>query len=950
MKKIVIVHDRYDNSKNEYYEAEELSPFLFEYFKGKRPENLRFYHESMSHETDVTPKTIADVDRLEALTGTIYVEICGAWIWYVYYAVVAIAAIFSVYSILTMPKPSANGGVGSSNNELSNRSNKARVNSRKPDIYGTVRGFPDLVAATYTYYEEDNGREVEECLLEIGRGHFQVHDCRDGDTAVEGIDGVSISIYDPGVNIRGNTTIYKSGDSFTSLPLAVRKSDAINGQSLEKPNDLKLESSSIYFMTGGVIRSTDSSIDFTKYFKTADGIAITGAQYGVRDAILSGSAIVTSDFKVIVQSVKNIESFAEYKGLLLTGATFEYVVEETTIDPETGASTTKVIERSFRDISGQYEVASVIQTQVGSVFTYTIQLSSPKQVNYNWNYVIENQTISAGIVLNKNANTMNLDDNYSASIVTSSQITLANASTVNQDWLKLPTLFNGSTQGYTANVNLDIVASKWVGWFNIFFDGATHLTFNIYAPQGMYSTTDSGGERQAGCTVTIQYQMLDDNGAPIGEIITKDWAIWNQTKSSFGRTARYALPGKGNVRFRLSKTYAKENNRPVTEVKIKDVYASYAHSKSTYPGVTIVRSKTVATDGAMSVKDRKLNCLVTRKLKVDGTGQLVVTRDAGQALIDMALDPYVGRRSINEIDIDQIKSEIQKVKDYFGSDKAVEFCYTFDDDKLSFEEMVGMVASACFCEAYRYGNKIRFKFEQPQPNSVLLFNHRNKVPGSEKRTWTIGINKDYDGVELEWTDPSDDTRTTYSVPEDGSAKNPLKITTSGIRNEAQAKTRAWREWNKLLYQTESVEFDALDESNLLQRNDRILVADGTSLETQDGEIESVDVLTLTLSQDVNFEDGQIYYIHLQMPDASIDIIQCLKAEQSNQVILIRAPRMPLVIDDDRYIRTTYSIIKATDTDRQAFLLTEMSPNDAMTNKLTCINYDDRYYEKDHSFF
>lgn len=950
MKKIVIVHDRYDNSKNEYYEAEELSPFLFEYFKGKRPENLRFYHESMSHETDVTPKTIADVDRLEALTGTIYVEICGAWIWYVYYAVVAIAAIFSVYSILTMPKPSANGGVGSSNNELSNRSNKARVNSRKPDIYGTVRGFPDLVAATYTYYEEDNGREVEECLLEIGRGYFQVHDCRDGDTAVEGIDGVSISIYDPGVNIRGNTTIYKSGDSFTSLPLAVRKSDAINGQSLEKPNDLKLESSSIYFMTGGVIRSTDSSIDFTKYFKTADGIAITGAQYGVRDAILSGSAIVTPDFKVIVQSVKNIESFAEYKGLLLTGATFEYVVEETTIDPETGASTTKVIERSFRDISGQYEVASVIQTQVGSVFTYTIQLSSPKQVNYNWNYVIENQTISAGIVLNKNANTMNLDDNYSASIVTSSQITLANASTVNQDWLKLPTLFNGSTQGYTANVNLDIVASKWVGWFNIFFDGATHLTFNIYAPQGMYSTTDSGGERQAGCTVTIQYQMLDDNGAPIGEIITKDWAIWNQTKSSFGRTARYALPGKGNVRFRLSKTYAKENNRPVTEVKIKDVYASYAHSKSTYPGVTIVRSKTVATDGAMSVKDRKLNCLVTRKLKVDGTGQLVVTRDAGQALIDMALDPYVGRRSINEIDIDQIKSEIQKVKDYFGSDKAVEFCYTFDDDKLSFEEMVGMVASACFCEAYRYGNKIRFKFEQPQPNSVLLFNHRNKVPGSEKRTWTIGINKDYDGVDLEWTDPSDDTRTTYSVPEDGSAKNPLKITTSGIRNEAQAKTRAWREWNKLLYQTESVEFDALDESNLLQRNDRILVADGTSLETQDGEIESVDVLTLTLSQDVNFEDGQIYYIHLQMPDASIDIIQCLKAEQSNQVILIRAPRMPLVIDDDRYIRTTYSIIKATDTDRQAFLLTEMSPNDAMTNKLTCINYDDRYYEKDHSFF
>lgn len=948
MKTIIIVPDVYDRSKDEIYEnVEDTCKFITEYFFNLRPKNLRIYHESVSDETDVTPKNEHEIESLQQLEGTIYVVIKPTWIWYVYYAVVAIALIFSVYSILTMPKPNAQGNVGSSNNELSNRTNRARVKSRIPDIFGTVRAFPDLIAAVYTYYEEDNGREVEECLLAIGRGYYQIHDCRDGDTAVEGIDGVSISVYDPGANIRGNSTIYKSGNSFTSLPLAVRKSDAINGQSLEKPNDLKLESSSIYFMTGGVIRSTDSSIDFTKYFKAADGIAITGAQYGVRDAILSGSAIVTPDFKVIVQSVKNIESFAEYKGLLLTGATFEYIVEETTIDHETGESTTRVIERSFRDISGQYEVANIIQTQAGSTFTYTIQLSSPKQVNYNWNYVTENQAISAGIVLNKNANTMNLDDNYSASIVTSSQITLANASTVNQDWLKLPTLFNGSTQGYTANVNLDIVASKWVGWFNIFFDGATHLTFNIYAPQGMYSTTDSGGERQAGCTVTIQYQMLDDNGVPYGDIISKDLAIWNQTKSSFGRTARYSLPGKGNVRFRLSKTYAKENNRPVTEVKIKDVYASYAHSKSTYPGVTVVRSRTIATDGALSIKERKLNMLVTRKLKVDGTGPYVATNDAGQAVIAMASDDVIGR-GVPIVDLVQIKSEITLIKAYFGTAVATEFSYTFDDEKLSFEEMMGMVASACFSEAYRYGNRLRLKFEGPQEHSVLLFNHRNKVPGSEKRSYG-GNEKNYDGVDLEYTNPDDDTRSTYSIPEDGSAKNSLKITTSGIRNLAVAKTRAWREWNKIQHQDVSVEFDALDESNLLNRNDRILVADDTRLKTQSGDVRSVDVLTLTLSQDVIFEDGAVYYCFLQLPDKTVDSIQCSPGEYMNQIILSRVPLKPLVIDDDRVLKAKYVVVKAQDINKQAFMMTSLSLNDSMTNKLTAVNYSDLYYEKDHAF-
>ncbi|WP_171264702.1 host specificity factor TipJ family phage tail protein, partial [Acinetobacter sp. ANC 4558] len=793
-----------------------------------------------------------------------------------------------------------------------------------------------------------NGIEIEECLMVIGRGYYQIHNCKDGDTAIEGIEGTSVSIYDPNKSITGNETIYRTGTAFTSAPRAVRKSDAINGQSLVKPNDLSLESKALYFMTGGVIRNT-ANIDFTQSFKVGDGIAITGAGFGINDAILSGTAVLTPSFQVIVQSPLDIEAFAGYKGLLLNGASFEYIVEEIIVDPETGESTTVVKDRLFRDVSGQYEVSRVTRTLSQDIYTYTIQLVNAKQVNFNWNDVVEDQTVNAGITLNLNADSMTLDGIYSISAISSAQITLANASTVNAEWLKLPNMFNGSTQGKSTNVELEIVANKWVGWFNIEFEQATQAVFNVYAPQGMYATTDSGGERQAGCTVTVQIQMLDENKRPYGPIINHDWSIWAQTKSSFGRTYRYNLPDKGSFRFRLAKTYAKENNRPVTEVKIKSVYATYASQKRNYPDVTVVRLKTTATDGALSVKDRKLNCLVTRRLRVDGTGAYVATRDAGQALINMALDQYIGRRSASELDIVQIKAEIQKVKNYFGSDAATEFNYTFDDDNLSFEEQAGMIASACFCETHRYGNKLRWKFEGPQDHSVLLFNHRNKVPGSEKRTINIGINKDYDGVELEYTSPDDDIRTTYSIPENGSARNPMKITTSGIRNHAVAKTRAWREWNKLQYQSVSCEFTALDESNLLIRNDRILVADNRKLRTQDGQVEDVSGLTLTLSQDVELKPKTTYFICLQMDSGTVDMISCVMGNNPNEVILSRAPLKQLVVDEDRSITTTYLIVEEQDAKKQAFLLTELSPNDELTNNLTCINYDARYYEKDHSF-
>ncbi|WP_157407121.1 host specificity factor TipJ family phage tail protein, partial [Acinetobacter guillouiae] len=309
----------------------------------------------------------------------------------------------------------------------------------------------------------------------------------------------------------------------------------------------------------------------------------------------------------------------------------------------------------------------------------------------------------------------------------------------------------------------------------------------------------------------------------------------------------------------------------------------------------------------------------------------------------------IGRRSSLDVDIDKIKTEIQAVKTYFNSTDATEFCYTFDDDSLSFEEQAGMVASACFCEAIRFGNKLRLKFEKPQASSVLLFNHRNKVSSSEKRTYKIGNDKDYDGVELEYTSPDDDKRITYSVPESITLTNALKITTSGIRNHAVAKTRAWREWNKLEYQNVDCEFEALDESELLIRNDRILVANGTDLKTQDGEIIAVDGLILTCSMDVDFEDGEQYYCCLQIADGSVDIIECTAGEYTNQIILNHAPTMALVVGTDRYVKTLYSITKVAETSSQAFMLSEMSRNTQMTNKLTCINYDDRYYEKDHSF-
>ncbi|USA54570.1 host specificity factor TipJ family phage tail protein [Acinetobacter sp. C32I] len=928
MKRVIICPDPYNQSTWSTADVDDVSAYLKQQFT-VFPQNTKIYHNSVAEENDITPLSAEGIKHLQSLEGTFYVVIYPSWIWYVYYAIVAIMAAYSIYSILTMPKPES-GQPGSANNELSGRSNRSRVNGRIADIFGNIRAYPDLIAVVYSYYENDI--EIEECLMCIGRGYYQIHDCRDGDTDVNGIDGVSVSIYDPDTSIIGSDTIYKVGQSFTTLPLDVAKSASINGQTLVNPNDVVVDGTHIYFTTGGVIRSSESSTDFRNIFAVGDGIAISGAQFGVDNAVLSGPCSVSSDFKVSIDTDVDVAAYADFKGLLLNGANVD-------------------IAGINYDLSGQYIVSSVTRTLVGSIYTYVVQLDSPKQVNYNWNYVDADYDLTAGIILNNNIGSVDLDDNYSVSVVTASSITLSNASTDNPDWDKIPTLFGGSTQGLNDGaIYLELVANKWVGWFDIFKDDATHLNLNIYFPGGLWNQDSKGKTNWAWVKIQVQYQIINDDGDPVSPIYTYEYYSDHVTKRyGFGISLNIELPTQGNVRFRAAKVDQHNGNNPTTDCKVKDVYLSSAYNKDKYSNVTIVRSRTVATDGALSLKERILNCLVTRKLKVDGTGELVATKDAGQALINMGLDQYIGRRSATEIDIDQIKSEVQAVRDYFGSPVATEFSYTFDDENLSFEEQAGMIASACFCEAMRFGNKLRLKFEKPQDNSVLLFNHRNKLMGSETRTFKFGIDKDYDGVELEYTSPSDDKRVTYSIPTGITLTNPLKIQSTGIRNEAVAKTRAWREWNKLKHQNVNCEFTALNESDLLIRNDRILVADNTSLETQDGEVVAIDGLILTGSQDVDFVSGETYYCHLQMQNATVDIVECTAGEMTNQIILTRPPIQALVVDPDRYVKTLYTVIKGADSSKSIFMLSEMTPNDQMTNKLTCINYDDRYYQNDHDF-
>ena len=949
MKTVHICPDQFKKDDWTIAEVDDTCAFLewqFESF----PEFARIYHKSVAPQNDVTPIDERGLRNLQALEGDIYVVIRPAvmgWDDIIMLVVMAITAAFSIYTYMTMPKPQ-NQSPQSPNNDLASRQNQIRLNGRIPDIYGTLRSYPDLISVTYTFYNE-KGVEVERSLLCIGRGYYQIHDMKDAETSVSDIPGTSISVYDPHTDII-STPIYQNGRTFTDTPMAVAISDSITGQVLDAPNRQQFEGTEAYFTADGYIRL--KSANFATDFQANDKIVIRGASIGEEDFTYSGNIVLKADESIVIESSRNLIGLG-FRKILISGALVGFNDEANQVieigNESVTVTDTKII---YRDFSGQYNVSGIQKTAINdSLYSYKIGISAVSK-NPAWSALTSDVIVGAGVLLSDNDDAINLDDTYTVEQVGSNYIKLLDPVSVNIEWAQLTHLPNQSTESVDLDISLDKLdpEAAWVGWHNIFMDSAEFAYFNIHFPSGLYRQNSKGGTSTAWTTGVIQYQYIDTDGVPIGQIYEVELGFTDKTRVPFGSTKIVDLTARGSIRFRLCRTRTDMENNIQAEMRIKDVYLAKRSDKINYGNMTVIQSEAVGNDGLYSIKERKLNCLVTRKLKADGTGALTPTNSAEQALIDLALDEYIGRRSLNEIDIDQVKAEIIKVKNYFNNDAASDFSYTIDDPNLSFEEITGMVASTVFCEPNRYGSKIQLRFEQPQPNAVLLFNHRNKVPKSEKRTDSWGVKNKYDGVEIEYTSPVDDTRVKYIASDKTNPTNLMSIKSTGIRNEAQAKTRAWREWYKILHQETSVQFDALDESEILLRNDKIIVADNTSIETQDGEVTEVDGLVLVLSQDVIFEENQPYKVYLQLENGSVDMIDFTATEYINAIQLARPPLMSLVTEDGKYIKTTYQIVKAQEADLSAFMLTEMSPQGTMTNSLTCVNYTDKYYEKDHSFF
>lgn len=564
-----------------------------------------------------------------------------------------------------------------------------------------------------------------------------------------------------------------------------------------------------------------------------------------------------------------------------------------------------------------------------------------------------------------------LNGTYQATDVQAGVVVLAQPENENADWNNLV--------GETAYISptLSTEGEGWVGPFVADLDADT-LVANIIAPQGMYYVTEKGDDKPWFAEAIFEVTPVDNDGNATGATLTSTLTVSGDgaDKAPKGDTLEIPLPAAGRYKIRCRRTSGSVSNGSfaqatrslygikeedegtiVDELKWRDLYATRLIEDNDFGDVTTVRSRTYGTSQATGRKELKLTCRAQRKIlerNPDDTfgPNLVATSDAANILFHIALDPFIGGRPIEELDVPQIYQRLAEVREYFGFNEAGDFNYTFDQANTSFEEMARVVSKAVFCEPYRQGNLLRLFFERETEDATILFNHRNKVPRSEERSLQFGRFNDHDGVELDFVDPEDGVKKTVYRPTDRSAARPKKVDLVGVQDERAANIHADRVWGRIQYQHTAVRFDALQEASQLVRTERIQVADNTRPDVSDGYITAQDSLTLFLSQPFTPEADVAYTIHLQNGAGGLDVIDIADEEAGvsrDTVTLLAPPTFTLSLDPNAAVQTAYQIVGDSAGQSSAFIVVEKGSFNKTSLTLEAINYDSRYYSGDKAY-
>lgn len=833
---------------------------------------------------------------------------------------VVIAVAVSLITTALMPTPNLPEGTrqgrSSPNNNVGPQTNVSRPNDRVPDVFGEDRCVPDLITPGVFEFK-DHVKFIEQDFC-ISRGYGLIEDVRSGETKGDDIVGFELDVYEPG----------QSPDRL----LKGRESNEVKALTLNSPND------------SGVLLDGD---DYVTYDAVGD-IGTVNSSEQIWDDISTGASVSLSD--VFFSQTQDLN------GSYITGSKFSFSFD-TTGKGFIGNGSTLTIDGNFSSLSGR---------------DYTfVNIISNGDVVADGFYEIVSANSSELVVVYSSVTSGSVDSGF----VRIYSIDLLSSSSENSNWTSVTSnqiLTSAGGQVRAPRVSKPDEVQKR-GPFIVPGDNNEEIWVDIQFTKGLVYDFD----RPASVNIKFTVEEVDQSDIPTGYSFVVSRAFTDATQDprfytvkinqdnypSFIPYRRYRITAERTTRSLPDNIYL------IDEAKWTRLEGIENITQPDTTGTTRIKVKTQATEQTSSLQQSQINLKWTRKCAYwDGSNVigdlstgvgLIPSRRMADNFLTYAIDPILGARNPSNLDLETIYEIQDELDGVFNGEKG-EFGFTFSDPNTPALEEMRQIANSCRCFIYRLGSVITMVRDESQPLPGALFNRRNKIPFKERKSQRTNKPLDYDGIELTYKSRTDDEPKTIILPDDlpasdpnyGSppAKNLKVLNPTGIRNLSQAWDRAQYEYNKIIYQRESVETTVDEEGILLSLNERIEHADGTRIydSRSDGEVLGFNGLIVDTSEMCFFEDGKTYSVIFRNEDGALtNAIPVTKRDDTAFGFILQSQQNIYTRGFNDYQLGSLYEFSSDDDNAKSYLVQSITPNELGEITLELINYDERYYQADN---
>ena len=755
---------------------------------------------------------------------------------------IAASAVSFVLSRRAMGNIGDRSGKSSGNTDFTGQTNTARLYSQRPDIYGKVRAYPDLIGEALLEYV--NNKKVLTHYFNIGLGYYDLTQFRFSDSALATFQESTYTVYQPGeVN-----PVVREQFSFPEIDSS--------GTELKGLNEVEEDPLAPNYNATPVSTTLNGSLLFTVvYSNPTPGIAPSSGGGGQLGAWFNGRTI---DDKIPAEAIKFNYSMQNSFGATQA---FEYVASFAYISYNSG--------------------------------TDTFTVSSPD--------------------------------------------------------------FRGETTGFgnfTGNVKITETEALYVGWFLSTVE-CTELWFNTVFRRGLK------GE----AVIEFEYQPCDSAGTPSGSALSSVATYSDDTFDDKSFTFKIQSLPLSYYRVRARRTN-NSNDDGSSQSTLESIAAIRVKTNVVHPDDTTLTIQSTAGN-AETGTEMKFNVMASRKMIWwDGStirGWSAATKTeipadlrSSEFAADAILHNYIvmGGGSVDEIDVDELYAIHDKV--YAINPELTKCSITFDDADQALGDRVKTLALLLDVETSYDGIKEFFVRDEPRSIVVAQFDAYNLADDQYSKTYSFMLKDQYTGVRLEWVDVSYKNKRRYinlSLDNNGSviesdSFHPKEIKFLGCGNETQAMHRARLEFNKLIYQNESVTFNVVDDGFIPRFGDMVRFVEYADEYAVNGEVIGISGNTYTSSTWIgDLEAGVTYWSTCTKANGqTTDWVELISWNE--QSFTTASPMTGAYFADQINSQVGSRFIIRTTAEKEAdlYVITDKQPSSDGTVKISCTNYDERTYQ------